>query len=89
LSLTYKRYNDLKYAELQTHKAQIETALERVRARAQAMQNPEELIEVSELLRYEMGLLGVEELRPAAFTFMMIRPENSLLVCTKRLSFPG
>jgi signal transduction histidine kinase len=27
-----------------------------------AMQNPEELVEVSKVLRYEMGLLGVEEL---------------------------
>jgi signal transduction histidine kinase/ketosteroid isomerase-like protein len=60
--LTYTRFNDLKNAELQTHKARIETALERVRARALAMQHPEELIEVSEVLRYEMGLLGVEEL---------------------------
>jgi signal transduction histidine kinase len=60
--LTYTRFNDLRIAEIQTHKAKIETALERVRARALAMQAPEELIEVSEVLRYEMGLLGVEEL---------------------------
>jgi signal transduction histidine kinase len=60
--LTYTRFNDLRIAEIQTHKAKIETALERVRARALAMQEPEELIEVSEVLRYEMGLLGVEEL---------------------------
>jgi hypothetical protein len=31
-------------------------------ARALAMQQPEELIEVAEVLRHEMGLLGVEEL---------------------------
>jgi signal transduction histidine kinase len=60
--LTYTRFNDLRIAEIQTHKARIETALERVRARALAMQTPEELVEVSEVLRYEMGLLGVEEL---------------------------
>ncbi|HLO82257.1 MAG TPA: ATP-binding protein [Chitinophagaceae bacterium] len=66
LSLTYKRYKDLKNAELQTHKAQIETALERVRARALAMQHPEELIDVSQVLRYEMGLLGVEELETSS-----------------------
>ncbi|HSF45849.1 MAG TPA: ATP-binding protein, partial [Chitinophagaceae bacterium] len=60
--LTYTRFNDLRIAELQTHKAKIETALERVRARALAMQAPEELMEVSKVLRYEMGLLGVEEL---------------------------
>jgi signal transduction histidine kinase len=60
--LTYTRFNDLRQAEAQAHSAQIETALERVRARALAMQEPEELIEVSQVLRREMGLLGVEEL---------------------------
>jgi signal transduction histidine kinase/predicted RNA binding protein with dsRBD fold (UPF0201 family) len=58
----YIRFMDLKNAEILAHKAKIEVALERVRARALAMQQPEELIEVAEVLRYEMGLLGVEEL---------------------------
>ncbi|MCJ7468230.1 MAG: ATP-binding protein [Maribacter sp.] len=61
-SLAYKRFEDLKLSEEQAHKAKIEVALERVRARALAMQQPEELLEVAEVLRYEMGLLGVEEL---------------------------
>ncbi len=61
-NLTYKRFLDLQTAETQTYKAQIEVALERVRARALAMQDPEELIEVAQVLRHEMGLLGVEEL---------------------------
>ncbi|MEO6130395.1 MAG: ATP-binding protein, partial [Saprospiraceae bacterium] len=61
-NLTYTRYLDLQNAETQTHKANIEVALERVRARALAMQQPEELVEVAEVLRHEMGLLGVEEL---------------------------
>ncbi|MEP6701242.1 MAG: hypothetical protein ABJA85_07995, partial [Bacteroidota bacterium] len=60
--LTYTRFLDLKKAEAQTRQAQIEVALERVRARALAMQQPEELKEVAEVLRQEMGLLGVEEL---------------------------
>jgi len=59
---TYTRFLDLQKAEAQTRQAKIETALEKVRARALAMQLPEELIEVAEVLRYEMGLLGVEEL---------------------------
>ncbi len=59
---TYTRFLDLQKAEIQTRQAKIETALEKVRARALAMQLPEELIEVAEVLRYEMGLLGVEEL---------------------------
>ena len=64
--LTYTRFNDLLLAEAQTHKANIEVALERVRARALAMQEPEELIEVAEVLRHEMGLLGVEELETSS-----------------------
>ncbi len=61
-NLTYTRFSDLKIAEAQTREAKIETAMERVRARALAMQQPEELKEVAQVLRHEMGLLGVEEL---------------------------
>jgi len=63
---TYTRFLDLKKAEEQARKAQIETALERVRARAMAMQEPEELKEVAEVMRHEMGLLGVEELETSS-----------------------
>jgi len=59
---TYTRFLDLKKVEAQAREARIETALERVRARALAMQQPEELKEVAQVLRGEMGLLGVEEL---------------------------
>jgi signal transduction histidine kinase len=65
-SLTFRRYQDLKKAEAQTRQAQIETAMEKVRARALAMQKPEELVEVAEVLRKEMGLLGVEELETSS-----------------------
>ncbi len=65
-NLTYTRFNDLKIAEAQTHKANIEVALERVRARALAMQQPEELVEVANVMRHEMGLLGVEELETSS-----------------------
>jgi signal transduction histidine kinase len=61
-NLTYTRFNDLKIAEAQSHKANIEVALEKVRARALAMQQPEELKEVAQVLRHEMGALGIEEL---------------------------
>ncbi|MDX1409734.1 MAG: histidine kinase dimerization/phospho-acceptor domain-containing protein, partial [Saprospiraceae bacterium] len=60
--LTYTRFHDLQQAEKQAHQARIEGALERVRARALAMQQPEELIEVAQVLRQEMGALGVETL---------------------------
>jgi signal transduction histidine kinase/DNA-directed RNA polymerase subunit N (RpoN/RPB10) len=42
-NLTYKRFLDLQKAEAQSREAQIELGLERVRARAMAMQNSEEL----------------------------------------------
>jgi signal transduction histidine kinase len=61
-NLTYTRFNDLKVAEAQAREAKIEGALERVRARALAMQQPEELKDVAKVLRHEMGLLDIEEL---------------------------
>lgn len=64
--LTYTRFLDLQKAEFQTHQAKIETALEKVRARALAMQQPEELTEVAQVMRHEMGLLGVEELETSS-----------------------
>jgi len=63
---TYTRFLDLKNMEAQARESKIETALERVRARALAMQEPEELKEVVQVLRGEMGLLGVEELETSS-----------------------
>ncbi|MBB6326683.1 signal transduction histidine kinase/ketosteroid isomerase-like protein/flagellar hook-basal body complex protein FliE [Algoriphagus iocasae] len=64
--LAYRRFEDLLTAEKQNRKAKIELALERVRARALAMQEPEELIEVAQVMREEMGLVGVEELETSS-----------------------
>jgi signal transduction histidine kinase len=64
--LTYTRFSDLKQAEAQTREALIEGALERVRARALAMQQPEELKDVAQVMRNEMGALGVEELETSS-----------------------
>jgi signal transduction histidine kinase/virulence-associated protein VapD len=63
---SFIRFLDLQKAEFQTHQAKIETALEKVRARALAMQQPEELTEVAQVMRDEMGLLGVEELETSS-----------------------
>lgn len=71
---TYRRYLDLRKAEAQTKEAQIETALERVRARALAMQEPEELANVAQVLRDEMGILKIEELETCN---IFIHDENS------------
>jgi signal transduction histidine kinase len=63
---TYTRFLDLKKAEAQAREAQIENALEKVRSRSLAMQQPDELVEVAQLLREEMGALGVEELETSS-----------------------
>ncbi len=63
---TYTRFLDLQKAEAQARQAKIEAAMEKVRSRAMAMQKPNELVEVAELLRNEMGLLGVEELETSS-----------------------
>lgn len=72
--LTYTRFLDLQKAENQAREAQIEAALEKVRSRSLAMQDPEELTEVAQLLREEMGNLGVEELETSS---IYIHDENS------------
>ncbi|MCW3120064.1 MAG: hypothetical protein JWM28_4146, partial [Chitinophagaceae bacterium] len=53
--LTYTRFNDLKQAEAQAKEAQIELALERVRARTMAMQKSSELREVAAVVFEQMG----------------------------------
>jgi signal transduction histidine kinase len=64
--LTYKRFQDLQKAEAQAREAKIEAAMEKVRGRAMAMQKADELVDVAQLLRKEMGLLGVEELETSS-----------------------
>lgn len=60
--LIYTRFLDLQKAETNAREAQIESALERVRASAQAMQQPEELKDVIQVFRKEMRTLGEDEL---------------------------
>jgi hypothetical protein len=55
----YTRLLDLKKAEAQAREAQIQLALERVRARTMAMQSSDELAEVSYLLNKQVVELGV------------------------------
>src|SRR5688572_8276453 len=64
--LIYTRFLDLQKAEASVREAQIESALERVRARALAMQQPEELKDVTQVFRHEMGTLGKDELETCA-----------------------
>ena len=53
LSLTYRRYIDLKEAEAQAREAKIESALERVRSRSLAMHHSSELSSVVDTLLRE------------------------------------
>jgi len=60
-NLSYQRYTDIAQAEAQTREAQIELGLERVRARAMAMQNSDELKELigtvfTELTKLDLAL---------------------------------
>jgi len=56
----YVRFLDLQKAEEQARQAQIEAALERVRARSMAMHKSEELAEVVDQIKEEIIGLGIE-----------------------------
>ena len=56
---TYTRFLDLQKAEAQAREAQIQLALERVRARTMAMQHSDELKEAAALLFQQAKALGV------------------------------
>ena len=57
---TYTRFLDLQKAEAQAREAQIELALERVRARTMAMQHSDELADASFLLDSQVRALGIQ-----------------------------
>ena len=56
--LAYRRYNDIAQAEAQAREAQIQLALERVRARTLAMQKSDELAETARVLFQQFSELG-------------------------------
>ncbi|MDE3740430.1 sensor histidine kinase [Maribacter polysaccharolyticus] len=56
--LAYKRFEDLQKAEAQAREAQIEAALERVRAKSMAMHKSEELLEVITVVSEQLLALG-------------------------------
>ncbi|MGB5849905.1 MAG: nuclear transport factor 2 family protein, partial [Ignavibacteriaceae bacterium] len=58
--LTYTRFNDLKLAEAQSKEAQIELALERIRARTMAMQKSDELREAVLVIYEQLQHLNFE-----------------------------
>jgi len=60
---TYKRYIDLKKAEEQAKEAQIEAALEHVRAIAMAMRKPEDMLEICKTIAGELKKLEVQSVK--------------------------
>ncbi|HEX4878051.1 MAG TPA: nuclear transport factor 2 family protein, partial [Chitinophagaceae bacterium] len=64
--LAYRRYLDIEKATAQAREAQIEAALERIRARALAMHSSDEFTDVARVMREQMGKLGQQELETSA-----------------------
>ena len=56
--LAYRRFTDIQKAEAQAREAQIQLAMERVRARTMAMQHSDELADASHLLERQVAALG-------------------------------
>jgi serine phosphatase RsbU (regulator of sigma subunit) len=63
LSLTYRRYLDLKDAEAQAQEAKIEASLERVRSKAMAMHSPNDLSETVNVFFKELKTLDIIPIR--------------------------
>lgn len=63
LELTFRRYLDLKKAEAQAREAQIEASLERVRAKAMAMHNSNDLSSAASVVFSELKKLGIITIR--------------------------
>jgi signal transduction histidine kinase len=73
---TYRRYLDLQKAEAQAHEAQIEAALERVRASTMAMHKSEQLAETAKALFDQFDLLGKI---PDRISIGIIKEEKQLI----------
>lgn len=71
--LAYQRYLDIENAEAQVREAQIEAALERVRARSMAMQDSSE---IGKLILHVYTELTKLDARLDRCFFMIVNPEN-------------
>src|SRR5688572_17397618 len=95
---TYTRFLDLQKAEAQAREAQIEAALERVRAKAMAMHSSEDLAETIKAFYHQMGLLNLmprrcgvglidEETHTADLTGMIISEQGEAKEIAGKLKF--
>ena len=73
-NFAHQRYQDIALTEARTYEVNIEAALERVRAKALAMQSSDDLIEVASVLWEQLGQLGQPELESS---IVHLYPENS------------
>jgi signal transduction histidine kinase len=62
-SLTFRRYQDLRKAEAQAREATIEAALEKVRGKAMAMHNSNDLSATASMVFTELRKLGISPIR--------------------------
>ncbi|WP_445384394.1 sensor histidine kinase [Robiginitalea sp. IMCC44478] len=92
---TYVRFLDLQKAEAQAREAQIEASMERIRARAMAMQESTELTEVLSVIFQQLNLLGVDTvwthltlLHPEenAFTYRMTGRNGERIIAEEKIS---
>ncbi|WP_304622106.1 nuclear transport factor 2 family protein, partial [Rhodohalobacter sulfatireducens] len=75
---TYARFLDLQKAEAQALEAQIEAALERVRAQSMGMQQSEELINVVQQIGRELKEMGIEVHNSQIWTDISVDPNASI-----------
>jgi hypothetical protein len=75
LSLTYRRYMDLKEAEAQAREAKIEASLEKVRSKTMAMQSSDELADTAAVVFQQLINLGIE---PNRIYITIIKDETGL-----------
>jgi hypothetical protein len=76
--LSYRRFRDIVLAEKHAREAQIEAALERVRARSMAMLHSRELIEVVRLLDKAIKGLGIQFVDATQIVTDFSNPEEGL-----------
>ena len=76
IDLTYTRFDDIVQAEIQAREAQIEAALERVRAQSMAMHKSDELAVTAAILFQQMTELGVT---PERLNICLIKEADKIL----------
>src|SRR5579862_394456 len=80
-TLSYQRYADLALAKTQAREAQIELALERIRARTMAMQKSDELAETASVLFKQLIDLGIKTTQMRTCAIVTLKPDEPIGEC--------